>query len=108
MRVSARFPLHNDFKLAIIHSLLYTARHLAKRNAEVQKRLCEAEKALEHLAIPETLEGTVYAGRSVDYFESKWDEKRRRHLEAMDETQKQKRERVAMLLELEERLRVSR
>lgn len=58
--------------------------------------------------MPEIIEGTVYPGRSLVYFEAKWEEQRKHQLEAMDETQKQKRERLAILLELEERLLVSR
>lgn len=58
--------------------------------------------------MPETMHCTVYQRHSIVYFEANWEEQRKHQLDAMDETQKQKREWVDILLELEVRLLVSR
>lgn len=60
------------------------------------------------LSSPEIYKGHVYPGRTPRYFEEQWENQRTSQLEAMDESQKRKRERLVVLLELEERLLVSR
>jgi hypothetical protein len=67
-----------------------------KRN-EAIKRLQEAEQVLNEIA-------TANRARDVPFFENMWNEQRTRQLDAMTESQKEKRERLQVMLALEEEL----
>ncbi|EGG04830.1 uncharacterized protein MELLADRAFT_88562 [Melampsora larici-populina 98AG31] len=71
--------------------------HLSRKRTEATQRLNEAEEALRTLRISDP---TLTAA----YFENKWAEQKARQLDVITETQKQKRERVSVLLGLEEEL----
>ncbi|EGF99351.1 uncharacterized protein MELLADRAFT_94705 [Melampsora larici-populina 98AG31] len=74
-----------------------------KRTTEAKKRLEEASETLRTLSTP----GEGCPGRDSAYFEAKWMAQRTRQLDAMTERQQAKRDKIALLLGLEEGLHVT-
>ncbi|KAH9809744.1 hypothetical protein DFH28DRAFT_1078897 [Melampsora americana] len=72
-----------------------------KKRREAIKRVEEAEHVLNGIA-------AVQRERDVAFFEHKWNEQRTRQLDVMNETTKEKRDRLQVLLSLEEELIIAR
>ncbi|EGF97249.1 uncharacterized protein MELLADRAFT_86338 [Melampsora larici-populina 98AG31] len=79
-------------------------KHVRRRKGEVVKRLVEAEQTLAILAVP--AEG--YPGHNDQFFEDHWIAQRTQQLDGMTDTQKQKREKLTILLAMEEQLVIAR
>jgi hypothetical protein len=83
--------------------MLNTVTHLRRKKNEALKHLEGASATLRMLLIP----GDGCPGHDTAFFEAKWMAQRASQLDAMTETQKEKREKIALLLGLEEELHVA-
>ncbi|KAH9807757.1 hypothetical protein DFH28DRAFT_1088776 [Melampsora americana] len=81
-------------------------KHVRRKHMEVRKRLAEAEDTLRTLALPVPGEGL--AGHPSQFFENEWNAQRTKQLDVMTETTKQKREKLLILLKMEEELVIAR
>ncbi|EGG10717.1 uncharacterized protein MELLADRAFT_93554 [Melampsora larici-populina 98AG31] len=89
------------YSLQILTNKLRTAVHLTRKRNEAIQRLDEAERVLQNLVLADP-------GVAGAYFENKWKEQKTRQLDVINETTKEKRERLLVLLGLEEELVVAR
>jgi hypothetical protein len=85
---------------------LFAVKHLQRKHKEVRKRLAEAAETLSTLALPDPDEGL--AGHPSQFFETQWIAQRTEQLDVMTETTKQKREKLSILLAMEEELVIAR
>ncbi|EGF99819.1 uncharacterized protein MELLADRAFT_94087 [Melampsora larici-populina 98AG31] len=76
---------------------LFPVVHMNRKRQEAIKRLAEAEQVLNEIA-------AVNRAHNHSFFENKWNEQRTRQLDVMTETQNEKRERLKVMLGLEEEL----
>ncbi|EGG11853.1 uncharacterized protein MELLADRAFT_88936 [Melampsora larici-populina 98AG31] len=82
---------------------LVTVKHLRRKKTEARQRLEEAEVTLKTLISP----GDGCPGRDAAYLEGQWMAQRARHLDIIEESKSEKRDKISLLLELEEGLHVS-
>ncbi|EGF97133.1 uncharacterized protein MELLADRAFT_87766 [Melampsora larici-populina 98AG31] len=77
--------------------------HLRRKKTEARTRLEEAEVTLRKLSSP----GDGCPGRDIAYYEATWMAQRARQLDIIEESQNEKREKLGVLLTLEEGLHVA-
>ncbi|EGG12088.1 uncharacterized protein MELLADRAFT_89318 [Melampsora larici-populina 98AG31] len=82
---------------------LIKVKHLRRKKTEARKRLEEAEATLRTLSLP----GDGCPGRDAAYFLGQWMAQRARQLDVIEETNKEKRDKISVLLTLEEGLHIA-